>query len=158
MRFGKSRKMEELLSQELKSHLKSLKLSDFIKNDGISNVTFSEGALLTLLAEAKRRNWNHDQLVSYLDPSKEETGYLLDCYENVIGPQLASTRISPKYQLKSFRSEIRFQVYSSSKGRGQRPYCLLELIFQDFSLVVSLDPSGLQDLIYSLKDLLNNLK
>ena len=65
---------EELLSQRMKdilSNTKNLQLTDFITNNQKDEVSKEEGALITLLAEARRRNWTQDYTISYL---KNETG------------------------------------------------------------------------------------
>ena len=65
---------EELLSQRMKdilSNTKNLQLTDFITNNQKDEVSIEEGALITLLAEARRRNWAQDHTISYL---KNETG------------------------------------------------------------------------------------
>jgi hypothetical protein len=65
---------EEILSQRIKdilSSTKNLQLTDFLTNNQKDEVSKEEGALITLLAEARRRNWTQDHTFSYL---KNETG------------------------------------------------------------------------------------
>ena len=69
---------EELLSQRMKdilSNTKNLQLTDFITNNQKDEVSIEEGALVTLLAEARRRNWAQDHTISYL---KNETGLAME--------------------------------------------------------------------------------
>ena len=68
------RDQEEILSQSIKdilSSTKNLQLTDFLTNNQKDEVSKEEGALITLLAEARRRNWTQDYTISYL---KNETG------------------------------------------------------------------------------------
>ena len=70
----KMRDQEEILSQRIKdilSSTKNLQLTDFLTNNQKDEVSKEEGALITLLAEARRRNWTQDHTISYL---KNETG------------------------------------------------------------------------------------
>ena len=69
---------EELLSQRMKdilSNTKNLQPTDFITNNQKDEVSIEEGALITLLAEARRRNWAQDHTISYL---KNETGLAME--------------------------------------------------------------------------------
>ena len=72
---------EEILSKYIKNILvqtKNFKRTNFISNDDQNTVSLEEGAFLTLLVEARRRNWSYNRLMSYL---KNETGLPID-----IGP------------------------------------------------------------------------
>ena len=69
---------EELLSQRMKdilSNTKNLQLTDFITNNQKDEVSKEEGALITLLAEARRRKWTQDHTINYL---KNETGLAME--------------------------------------------------------------------------------
>ena len=72
------RDQEEILSQRIKDILSStnnLQLTDFLINNQKDEVSKEEGALITLLAEARRRNWTQDHTISYL---KNETGLSME--------------------------------------------------------------------------------
>ena len=69
---------EELLSQRMKdilSNTNNVQLTDFLTNNQKDEVSKEEGALITLLAEARRRNWAQDHTISYL---KNETGLAME--------------------------------------------------------------------------------
>ena len=96
---------EEILSQHIKDILQKskddLKLTDFMNNAKKDTVSIEEGALLTLLVEAKRRNWNNDRMITYL---KNETGLVMDIQQNA---QCGILLMFGKNHLISFLFEIK---------------------------------------------------
>ena len=65
----------EVPKAERQSNTKKLQLTDYLTNNQKDEVSKEEGALITLLAETRRRNWTQDHTISYL---KNETGLVMD--------------------------------------------------------------------------------
>ena len=63
--------MDELLAKSLRKRLSKDPdqdgLLDFMNKEELKSIPKSQGALLTLYTEARRRKWNKDQLKSYLE-------------------------------------------------------------------------------------------
>ena len=60
---------EDILCEKFKNELKALQnydlngINEFIEKDQHITINISNGALLTYLVEAKRRNWSEDQVI-----------------------------------------------------------------------------------------------
>lgn len=137
-----------------------------LKDDSKDTLSFDQGAFLTLLSEAKRRNWKQEQVSDYLETSlesNEKTSFNQDLY-HYIGEKLEQTRIGQRYCLTSFRSQVMFEAYNCQRGRLCQPHCFLELTFKDSKMkneskvVFKMDTVQLEDLLWRLRDMQNCLK
>ena len=162
--------MEELLANPLKAKLAAepdkTELVNFLNDDEKKSIGKNEGALLTLLVEARRRKWSNASLVEYLDTHLEldidATKKVLEAYEGSkarIDVCLHSTAIR-RSRLVGFRVEPYFEVYNSKAGRVNLPKCLVELDLmkvdngQDKYQFIC-KQNELQALIADLKDMIN---
>ena len=162
--------MEELLANPLKAKLveepDKTEWVNFLNEDEKKSIGKNEGALLTLLVEARRRKWSNARLIEYLDTYLEldidATKKILDAYEERkarIDDCLHSTAIR-RSRLVGFRVEPFFEVYNSRVGRVSLPKCLVELDLikvnnrQDKYQFIC-KQNELQALIADLKDMLN---
>ena len=162
--------MEELLAKSLRKRL--IKdpdqdgLLDFMNKEELKSIPKSQGALLTLYTEARRRKWNKDQLKTYLEGLDLDLNLdqVLDGYKELepsIDECLKNT-ILRQARLTSFRVETFYEVYNSTSGRVGQPKCLVELDLlqadnkQDKVEFVC-NVNELQALVTTLKDMKNIL-
>jgi len=160
------KEQEELLSQRMKdilSNTKNLQLTDFITNNQKDEVSIEEGALITLLAEARRRNWAQDHTISYL---KNETGLAMEIGRaqfDSIDHTLEKIR-ARKTQLASFRCRTYYEIYNSWQGRTSQPGCLIELTLicdkgkKQKVVFACTSIAQLQDLLSQFKEIVHNVK
>ena len=128
--------MEELLAPKLKESLVEKELAQddllhFLNDEEKRSIHKTEGALLTLYTEARRRKWTRDQLRKYIEGLhlKANVDKLMDGYEEskaTIDECLNDTVIR-RARLASFRVETFYEVYNSKTGRVGQPKCLVEL-------------------------------
>ena len=154
---------EELLSQHFKNIL--VRSSDINITDLVENNVFSiaEGALLTLRVEAKRRQWDDNQLANYLGAFKPTgfSSHISSAADETIHQVLTRTR-ARKLKLVGFRCQVHHEIYNSFQGRISRPQCLIEFSLMMGSssrkLMVSCTPSELQDVLLQFREICHNIK
>jgi len=147
---------EDILCEKFKNELRALQnydlngINEFIEKDQHITINISNGALLTYLVEAKRRNWSEDQVIhkGYLNTetdktsakttnASDESGNLFTLFHknsssgnkgilDVISKELARTR-ARKDQLIAFRCQVHHEICNSFQGRVGRPQCLIQM-------------------------------
>ena len=159
---------DHLLSEHLRDVLiqsDDIPRTDFIENNEKDGVQMVEGALLTLWVEAKRRQWDENQLAKYLGTLQLATGSsddVINAYkaDKTIHQVLKRTR-ARKLKLVGFRCQVEYEIYNSFQGRVSRPQCLLQLNFMGSGpekLILACTTSEMQDLLSQFRDICHNIK
>ena len=156
--------MEDILAERLKRILQTapenaseeVDTTSFLDNSNL--MTSRQGALLTMIAEAKRRDWSEDELVSYFNGI---TGKEIASWATIddVGQCLEDTRPSRAPKLMETQWRLQHEIYNSEQGKVSRPKLLLKLTFGNgSSKVISCSETELGQLSLQLRDLCNNLK
>jgi hypothetical protein len=166
--------MEDLLSAPLKEILRKFDKIDFELVDAPSSneMDIYMGALLTLFAEAKRRNWSINELDQYTRTIIERDDIVQSIVDKYAtnGPKIdyyLSTSCARDPHLVDVHWRLLYEVCNSVQGRTRRVKCLVELLFlrpadnEDSSSKEKLhfmcSVEELQDLVVQLKDARNNI-
>ena len=162
--------MEELLANPLKAKLGDQpdknELFKFLNDDEKKCIHKKEGALLTLLVEARRRKWSKEKVEEYVETLGIDPKEVTDAFEetrSTIDDCLQNTAIR-RSRLVGYKVEPYFEVYNSRSGRVNQPKCrvVLDLMKSDsnsheeYSMICNLNE--LQSLVTDLRDMQHILR
>lgn len=155
--------MEDILDERLKRILLTAKTGSnedtLLLEDNSNLMSSKQGALLTMIAEAKRRDWNKDELASYFNgiTGKEIASWATK--EDTVAECLEQTRPGEGPKLIGVQWRLQHEIYNSVQGKVGKAKCLVQLTFGNGTIeVMSCNETELGQLSLVLRDLCNNLK